>query len=67
MVQACFGGWFSLGLHVEPRRRLGYQGAYGPYVDLHLGCFVLSLGVNPVWSGEIEAHVSVSRGGWDAT
>lgn len=64
MVQACFDGWLSLGIHVDPRRRRTAEGErYAPYVDLHLGCFIVSLGVNPVRSGEIEASVGVSRGG----
>ena len=64
MVQACFAGWFSLGLHLDLRcRRTGRGATYGPYLDLHLGCVILSVGNNPVLSGEIEASVGGSRGG----
>lgn len=66
MVQASLAGWFSLGIHIEPRRRTSPNGGYGPYVDLHLGVVILSLGRNPVWSGDLEAGVSVSRGGRSA-
>jgi len=67
MVQAALNGWFSLGIHVDPRRRQTASGHhYGPYIDLHLGILILSFGVNPVYSGEIEASCSVSRGGWRA-
>jgi len=64
MVQASFSGWLSLGVHVDVRRRHTNSGLrYGPYIDLHLGCVILSFGVNPAYSGEIEAACSVGRGG----
>ena len=64
MVQASFDGWVSLGIHIDLRRRRAANGRrYGPYVDLHLGCVIVSLGVNPAYSGEIGAASSVSRGG----
>lgn len=64
MAQACFDGWLSLGVHLDLRRRRTADGRrYGPYIDLHLGCLILSFGVNPAYSGEIEAASSVSRGG----
>ncbi len=65
MLQFCLDGWFSLGFHVDPRfRRTGKTGErYGPYVDLHLGCFIVSLGVNPVLSGDLEATLGLGRGG----
>lgn len=65
MVQACFDGWFSLGIHIDGKRRInaGNGRRFGPYVDLHLGCVILSLGVNPVWTSEVERPKSFSRGG----
>ena len=59
MIQWSFDGWFSLGIHIEPRK----LPRYGPYVDLHLGCCIVSVGRNPAYSGEFQRSVSVSRGG----
>ncbi len=65
MIQWQWDGWFSIGLHVDFRRRtsarLGVD--YGPYVDIHLGWFIFSFGCNPAYSGELDKIVSVSRGG----
>jgi hypothetical protein len=47
MVQWAFDRTLSLGLHLDPCRRLGDHGPYGPYLDLHLGLLVLSLGYHP--------------------
>ena len=65
MAQWCFDGWFSLGIHIDPRcRRVGSTGErYAPYIDLHLGCFILSFGVHPHLSGELDTKCSVARGG----
>jgi hypothetical protein len=65
MIQACFDGWFSLGVHIDPRsRQTGLTKIpYGPYIDIHLGCFVFSFGRNPVYSGTLEAESSLCRGG----
>lgn len=48
----CWDGFFSLGVHVDlKRRRTARQGIrYGPYADLHIGPAVLSLGVNPIYT-----------------
>lgn len=63
-LQWCWDWWFSLGIHVDLRHRHRSDGlVYGPYVDLHLGFAVLSLGNNPIYAGDIEASCSVSRGG----
>lgn len=51
--------WFSLGIHLDLRRR----GRYGPYVDLHIGFWILSLGFHPIYAGEFDRSVSISRGG----
>jgi len=45
--QWALDGSLSLGIHIDPQRRLGDKGPYGPYVDLHLGVCVLSLGYHP--------------------
>jgi hypothetical protein len=37
--------------------------AYGPYVDFHVGFVILSVGRNPVYSGEYDLVNSPSRGG----
>jgi len=47
MLQYSLDGTFSFGIHVDPRRRFSDTGPYGPYVDLHLGVGVLSLGYHP--------------------
>jgi hypothetical protein len=56
---------FSLGIHVEPRRR--ERGAepyhYGPYVDIHLPMLTISFGNNPVYVSSLEAQRAYSRGG----
>lgn len=65
MVQWAVDGWVSLGVHVDFRRRVNAVNGerFGPYVDLHLGVLILSVGVNPLYSGELDSTVSVSRGG----
>lgn len=60
-------GPVNFGIHVDfRRRRTGREGLrYGPYADLHLPFCILSLGVNPAYSGELDLLVSSSRGGID--
>jgi hypothetical protein len=36
---------------------------YGPYVDLHVGPVIASVGRNPIYAGEIDLLQSYSRGG----
>lgn len=68
-VQWCRDGWYSLGIHLETKTRTTWRGPdhepvpYGPYVDLHVGWLILSVGRNPAYAGELEASTSVSRGG----
>jgi len=63
-VQWNFDWWFSLGMHFDFKKRKTAEGIeYGPYVDLHLGLFIISFGRNPIYSGEVEKLISVSRGG----
>lgn len=47
MVQWSLDGTVSLGLHLDPRRRPGPGGDYGPYLDLHLIVAGLSVGYHP--------------------
>lgn len=65
MIQACFDGWFSLGIHLDLRRRRNaeQQIDFGPYVDLHLGCVIISLGYNPAVSGRLHSSINCGRGG----
>lgn len=67
-VQWCRDGWLSLGLHADFRRRIGYMPdgtrmRYAPYLDLHVGWLMVSVGVNPVYAGHVYCDTSVSRGG----
>lgn len=67
LVQWCFDWWFSLGIHIDLKRRIANHTdiAFGPYVDFHLGFVIVSLGYNPVLSGTLATKTSVSRGGID--
>jgi hypothetical protein len=60
MVQWAWDGWFSLGIHMDFRHRRRAEFSYGPYVDLHLGVLILSLGWRPVYAGELDLHTSVA-------
>jgi hypothetical protein len=64
-----FDYWFGLGLHIDlkARRRPDNGERYGPYIDLHIGWAILSLGVNPYHSTDYNRG-SVGRGGnaWTA-
>lgn len=63
MVQWSINGWLSLGVHVDFRRRsVGDGRTFGPYVDLHVGPVIVSVGNNPVWSGNHQADHG-GRGG----
>jgi len=56
-------GW-SLGLHLEPHTHRTNAGvAYGPYLDVHVGSRVYSVGRNPIYAGEVALLSSYSRGG----
>lgn len=62
-----FNGWLSIGVHLDFASRTarinGREVRYGPYGDVHFGWVIISLGVNPVYSGEFDSSVSVGRGG----
>lgn len=54
----------SLGIHIDfSSHKTGSGIIYGPYMDLHLPCLILSVGRNPIYSGEIELLSGYSRGG----
>lgn len=65
MVQWSFAGWLSFGVHIDFRRRVNstLNVSYGPYIDMHLGMVILSIGHNPAYSGEIHRLVNIARGG----
>jgi hypothetical protein len=63
MVQLVLDGWVSLGVHLDFKHRRYSAGTYGPYVDLHLGVLILSLGWHPYLSTDLERCASYSRGG----
>lgn len=68
-----YGSWWavqwqpaiSAGFHLEPRwwLRTNSGVCYGPYLDLHLGPLVLSVGRNPIYAGEVDLLKSYARGG----
>jgi hypothetical protein len=64
MVQWDFSGWFSLGLHIDLRRRTHARTGtkYGPYVDLHLPGVILSFGPGCYWATGFD-DINCGRGG----
>lgn len=64
MVQWCFNGWVSFGIHIDFKHRIASQTneGYGPYIDLHLGPAIFSFGYRPYYSSVISANC-VGRGG----
>ena len=52
MVQWALDGTFSLGVHVDPVARQAEAGPFGPYVDLHIGPIVVSIGRHPARAGD---------------
>jgi len=64
MVQVVWDGWLSFGIHLDfLHRRDTWGRTFGPYVDLHLGIMILSLGWHPYLSTDLQRVISVSRGG----
>lgn len=47
MIQWTFNGTLSLGVHIDPLTRVSDSGPFGPYIDIHLGPVVVSLGNHP--------------------
>lgn len=63
-VQWVIGPWVSLGVHLDLSHHVDGRGRhFGPYIDLHLVCVTVSLGYNPIYSGDLERALSISRGG----
>lgn len=64
MVQWCFNGWVSLGVHIDFNCRTAEKTKerYGPYVDFHVGPAIFSLGLRPYYSTVMAANL-VGRGG----
>jgi hypothetical protein len=57
----------SFGVHIDIRCRLAINDVrYGPYIDLHVFRWIVSLGVNPIYSGEIDLLQSWAHGGINA-
>lgn len=52
MIQCCFDGWISFGIHLDFKRRLTGKDRirYGPYIDIHFLNFIFSFGINPRYS-----------------
>lgn len=69
MLQWQANWWLSFGVHVDPKRRRVSGGpfagkSYGPYLDLHLGVLIVSLGWRPYLSGELVNESGIARGGF---
>jgi len=60
MIQWSLDGTFSLGIHVDPLTRQAAEGSYGPYIDLHLGPVVISLGNRPDRAGDYARLSSIA-------
>jgi len=68
MAQWQLSWWVSVGVHVDLKRRRVAGGAfsgatYGPYLDVHLGALILSLGWRPYLTGELRNSSGIARGG----
>lgn len=62
-VYAALDHTFSLGVHIEPRRRAhAVAGSYGPYLDIHLPMLCISVGNRPVYAGSLDAQRAFARG-----
>lgn len=62
------GRALSLGIHIEYWRRergtaFGGPRFYGPYVDLHIFWFCVSVGNWPIYAGNLHANANWARGG----
>jgi hypothetical protein len=51
MLHWCFDWHFSLGFHVDfKRRKTGKDKIiYGPYIDIHFLWYIFSIGYQPYW------------------
>lgn len=69
MLQWQLNGWLSFGAHLDLIQRRASSGRfaglkYGPYLDLHLGVVIVSLGWRPYLSGELVNESGIARGGY---
>lgn len=55
MVQYSLDWTVSLGVHLDPLFRLSDTGPYGPYLDVHLGPAVVSVGRHPARANSLVA------------
>ena len=55
--------WLSFGVHIDLKRRTNASKNinFGPYIDIHFLCFILSFGYNPIYS--TCAHALTFRAG----
>lgn len=62
MIQWQLDWWLSLGVHIDLKRRTHAQLGvpFGPYIDLHVGPFLLSVGRNCYFAHDPDVH---GRGG----
>lgn len=68
MVQWQLDWWLSFGVHLDPKMRRVSSGQfaglrYGPYLDLHLGFVIVSVGWRPYLTGELVNESGIARGG----
>lgn len=69
-----YGSWWGiqfstayavqLGFHLELRRRKSGATGYGPYLDIHIPCFIVSIGRHPMITGYLDSLMPSSRGGY---
>lgn len=69
MLQWQANWWLSFGVHLDPKQRRVAGGRfaglhYGPYIDVHLGFVIVSLGWRPYLSGELVNESGIARGGF---
>lgn len=68
MLQWQLSWWASLGVHVDLKRRHAANGqfkgrSYGPYLDVHAGFVIVSVGWRPYLTGELMNESGAARGG----
>lgn len=64
MLQWTNAHYFSLGIHIDPRRCHNESGKpFGPYMDIHFLTFSLSIGYNPIYTHGDTYRGTTARGG----
>jgi len=62
MVQWMWLGWISVGFHIDFKHHHMDNGeSYGPYIDLHLGLAIVSIGNNPVYCSDTRVSYAIPR------